>query len=119
MAVDDDLEVGYAGSPGDGHAHPWARLLRGPRGLPEDRLTAALDLGDHKLRPVLPAAVEHQVYGRAAAYAGSDRHPPFWQALLWGLRKGRPDPQVRRVPPQLPACRVDVQVGTAPSDRRS
>jgi hypothetical protein len=59
--VDQDREVREVGGAAAGDADPGAGLARRSRGLPEDSLAAALDVGEHQLGAVLARAVEHEI----------------------------------------------------------
>jgi hypothetical protein len=97
VGVDDDLEDS-SWSPGGRQRDVGARLLGGAGTLPEDHF-AAPRLGEHELRPVLPATVEHEVDRRTAASAGAHRDAlddvgfvgPRFCAMAVQLGGARPD----------------------------
>ena len=70
VGVDDDLERSAGAGRRQRHVGPG--LLGGAGALPEDHL-AATRLGEHELRSVLSAAIEHEVDRRAAAGARPHR----------------------------------------------
>ena len=105
VRVDDDLEH-LTGRTRRRDVHVRSGLPGRARALPEDHLAPASH-GEDELRPVLAAAVEHEVDRRAAAHAGTHRDPLHHLEVMVRPRVGAVAVELRRPRPHVPDLQRD------------